>query len=392
MITKEFLHKITRERPVGSQANGEIITLLQSHIPQSSYDVQTLPFPAQTWKDGPSYLKLDGCTYPIAASPFSKPYCGAGEIIVISTFDQLSKAQLFGRIILLAGEIAQEQIMPKDFPFYYPETHQQINDLLELMQPAAIIAVTGKHPSCGLDPFSMFEDGNFTVPSAYISAKALSLERACGQMAEVCITSEVAKVKSYQLVAQRKNCAIEKKKIVICAHMDTKYGTPGALDNATGVYILMRMLHKLAAYAGEYCLEFVPFNGEEYYAATGEVTYLEYLQDKLDTIALVINVDLVGCQDSQTAISTYNLPEEIKARLHSQIAANSAIVEGEPWVEGDHSIFAFRGVPTLAAVSSNFRDGAMGITHTPGDTLDRVDLGLVEATADFFVEFINSLQ
>ena len=263
--------------------------------------------------------------------------------------------------------------------------------LFRSSQPAAIIAVTGKHPSCGLNPFAMFEDGSFTVPSAYISAKALPLEQVSGQRAEVSIVSEVAEVTSYQLVAKRKAGAAKEKKIVICAHMDTKYGTPGALDNATGVYILMQMLHKLADYAGEYCLEFVPFNGEEYYAAKGEVAYLDYLQNKLETIALVINVDLVGCQASKTAISTYNLPEDLGAKLQAQIAANDDIVEGEPWVEGDHSIFAFQGVPTLAAVSSTFREGAMSITHTPDDTLDRVDLRLVEATADFLVDLINSL-
>jgi len=38
-----------------------------------------------------------------------------------------------------------------------------------LTKPKAIIAVTGKNPACGLDPFPMFEDGNFSVPSAYVT-------------------------------------------------------------------------------------------------------------------------------------------------------------------------------------------------------------------------------
>ena len=41
-------------------------------------------------------------------------------------------------------------------------------ELFERKQPAAIIAATGKHALCGLQPFSLFEDGNFMIPSAYI--------------------------------------------------------------------------------------------------------------------------------------------------------------------------------------------------------------------------------
>ncbi len=44
--------------------------------------------------------------------------------------------------MLVRGELAREQLMPKNFPFYQPEEHQRIIHLLEAQKPLAIIAAT----------------------------------------------------------------------------------------------------------------------------------------------------------------------------------------------------------------------------------------------------------
>ena len=76
-----------------------------------------------------------------------------------------------GKILLLRGEIAKEQIMPKNFVFYNPEEHQRIYRLLEEKQPAAIISATTRNPELAgaVYPFPMFEDGDFDIPSAYMT-------------------------------------------------------------------------------------------------------------------------------------------------------------------------------------------------------------------------------
>lgn len=57
-------------------------------------------------------------------------------------------------------------MQPKDYPFYYPEEHKAIIELLEAKKPAAIIAVTGGTLMSGLRPFHLIEDGNFHIPVA----------------------------------------------------------------------------------------------------------------------------------------------------------------------------------------------------------------------------------
>lgn len=65
--------------------------------------------------------------------------------------------------------ITKAPLSPKDYPFYYPDEHKNIITLLEQKQPAAIIAVTGPTTLNGKDPFPLFEDGNFLIPSASIN-------------------------------------------------------------------------------------------------------------------------------------------------------------------------------------------------------------------------------
>lgn len=57
------------------------------------------------------------------------------------------------------------------------------------------------------------------------------------------------------------------RKVVICAHIDThnsKDGTPGALDNASGVVVLLMLAELLENYNGHLGIEIVALNGEEY--------------------------------------------------------------------------------------------------------------------------------
>ena len=104
-------------------------------------------------------------------------------------------------------------------------------------------------------------------------------------VARVSIQTKNKQQNSYQLVAQRRNKS-NHGKIIVCAHMDTKYHTQGALDNAVGVAVLLEAAERLVN--SNYNIDIVPFNGEEYYEASGEVEYLKYMNSGKDRVSLVI--------------------------------------------------------------------------------------------------------
>ena len=123
----------------------------------------------------------------------------------------------------------------------------------------------------------------------------------------------------------------------------------------------------------------------------GEMAYLEHYGREIGKIRLGINVDAAGYKGSRTAVSAYNLDEARQSWLNGEIAKFKRMERGPEWVESDHSIFVFRGVPCLTLTSSNLREEVMKISHTPQDTTAQVERELLVEAADFIAEVVNGL-
>ena len=121
----------------------------------------------------------------------------------------------------------------------------------------------------------------------------------------------------------------------------------------------------------------------------GQLAYLEEYGKEIGRIRLAINIDAAGAKGSKTAVSAYNLDDDRLAWLDGEIARFPQMERGPEWVESDHSIFVFRGVPCLALTSSTLREEVMGLTHTARDTVDLVDRALLVEAADFIVGLVN---
>ena len=59
--------------------------------------------------------------------------------------------------------------MPKSFSFYNSEHHQKIISLLEEKKPSAIVTIVD-------NDISIFEDGDFDIPSVYVTKEVLLKE------------------------------------------------------------------------------------------------------------------------------------------------------------------------------------------------------------------------
>ncbi len=380
---------ITKERPIGTTANDEVLDFLEEQFKNMNYSIQSLPFDCVVWEKGKSTLEVDNFIFEVQPSPFSVPFNGSGKLCIVKTVEQLKSINCEDSIILMAGKLTENPLQPKNFPFYYPEDHKQLISLLEEKHPKAIIAVTGKNPVSGQNPFPLFEDGNFLIPSCNINNHIFSQIEAMlnlNTVTHLTIDSNKAPAKSRQILAFRK-AGKSTGKIVICAHMDTKYNTPGALDNASGVAVLLKVAELLKDV--KCSIDIVPFNGEEYYGACGELEYLKLIDSQSDNIELMINIDSPCHKGAKTAISSYNLPENISLITNSLMDGNKAIIQGQTWYAGDHAPFVFRGIPCLAVSSSDLFNGALEYTHTPKDTLDTIDFEMVNSTAEYLAEVIS---
>jgi len=361
-------------RHVGSSNNKVAIDYFEKMIKDSGFTTERQEFDCIDWESGKTSLNIDSVLYKVFPSPYSLSCDLRAELISAKSLDVLNSLDVEGKVLLLHGQIAREQVMAKNFVFYNPDEHKAIISTLESKKPAAIIAATGKNPELagGWYPFPMFEDGDFDIPSVYMKdIDGVKLLDHVGEIVELQIESQRIPSTGCNIVATKKGEVEER--IVICAHIDTKKSTPGALDNGTGLSILLLLADILKNYNGKYTLEIVALNGEDYYSAPGQMKYLEENESRFSNIKLVVNIDAAGSRNVTTAFSFYEVPAAFQKVFENNIKSRRACMIGDPWYQGDHSIFIQRGCPAIAVTSENFMELCTEVTHTEKDTVDLVD-------------------
>jgi aminopeptidase YwaD len=378
------------ERSVGCEGNRRASSFFEKELSSLDWQTEISELDVMDWEDGGATLQVADQSYNVLVSPYSLGCSVQAPLISASCLDEIQRQEITGNILLLYGDIAKEQLMPKNFVFYNPEEHQNIIALLEQKQPAAIISATGRNAALagGVYPFPLIEDGDFNIPSVYTTEQEGKNILSCiGKPAVLQSRSTRIPAKAYNVVARKRENADER--IVITAHIDAKKGTPGAIDNATGVVTLLLLAELLKDYAGDRMLEIVAFNGEDYFAVPGQMDYIRKNQGRFENIALNINIDGAGYKEGKTAFSFFGLPEDMKDKVSSVLAEYDGITEGIQWPQGDHSIFIQQGCPAIAVSSKWFIDhmDSQGITHTPKDNIDIVDYRKVIEIA----EALNSL-
>jgi aminopeptidase YwaD len=175
------------------------------------------------------------------------------------------------------------------------------------------------------------------------------------------------------------------------AHLDSKEGSPGAVDNATGTAALLAIGDLLAGQRLPVAVELVPMNGEDHYSVGGEHRFVADNAGRWEEIVLAVNLDAVGARDAGTAVSLYGCPPWLEHHIDRVMARHPTVERGDAWYESDHSIVAMHGRPAMALTSTTFRDLCASITHTPRDTLDIVAAEPVAAAAEFVADVLRSL-
>jgi aminopeptidase YwaD len=338
------------------------------------FETDSHEFKCIDWEADGASLTVGDVRFEVFPSPYALGCRVRSPLAVVSSIEELKTTSIAGHIVLLRGEIAKEQIMPKNFPFYNPESHRMIIELLESGRPEAIITATSRDPAMvgGQYPFPLFEDGDFDIPSVYCTdVEGERLVRYADK--QIDLVSRTRRIPSTGCNVIARHRAGADRRIVLVAHIDSRIGTPGANDNASGVVVLLLLAEHLEDYAGNTGIEIVAMNGEDYFSNPGEQQYLAMNQDRLGEIVLAINLDDVGYHKGKVAYSLYECPDQITRLVDDVFSEQKRIVPGESWVQGDHSLFVMNGRPALALTTDRIAEAMAEITHTPKDTIETVN-------------------
>ncbi len=380
-------------RTLGTDGNRRATLYVEEQLAAVGWQCERQEFTCLEWIANGASLTAGGAQWSVLPGPWSLPGAVEAPLFACSTVEGIEGApDLSGRILLLHGLVTDEQLMPKRFPFYNPEEHQRIYAAIESKHPAAVLAATSRNPSLagGIYPFPLIEDGDFDIPSAYMTdAEGARLLAAAADTVRLEICSERRPALGWNVVARKGSDFAHP--IVLCAHIDAKDGTPGAIDNAAGVVTLLQTAVLLSDYGAKQGVEIVIFNGEDNYAAAGEVEYLRRLGPAVRNVRLAINVDGAGYRESATAWSLYGCTPPMEATLRAALCGRDGLVEGEPWFQSDHAVFVQAGAPALAFTTADFVDVWAHIAHTAADTPELVDCDALVSLAHAIRAVITAL-
>lgn len=153
-------------------------------------------------------------------------------------------------------------------------------------------------------------------------------------------------------------------KILICAHYDTMFNTPGAYDNASGVAVLLNLAALLKKYNMRKNVELV-FMGAEEWNLAGSDAYAQHLvatgKEKID---FVINIDGLG---RGNVLEAWVGPEKVERELlhfFNQVYKRDIYVKTPPPPGSDHTPFYNLGIPVCM-----FTINDQEIIHSSNDIL-----------------------
>ena len=384
---KELQHLLEKiilefgERLTGSLKNKELAEYTKSYFEKNGYHVEKQSFSCIDWNESGVKLLFNGKKISAEASYYSPGCQVEAEYVKISTIADLEKSNLENKIAVLFGELTAEQLMPKSFTFYNPEHHQKIISLLEMKNPAAVVTIVDNDTS-------VFEDGDFNIPSAYISKD--EGEKILKEEGTISLTIRAERTPSTGSNIIARINEDRAKKIVITAHLDTKYGTPGVLDNGTGIAIILFLSKLINPEMTDYCLELLLLNGEDYYSTPGQIKYMEEYLNPENNIDLAVNCDGLGLKNSKAAIAKMGIPEEKEMIINQLIERRKDFEIIDPWVEGDHMLFQTNNIAAIALTSKNIFEMIDNIIHTEKDRIELVDYEKINEVIIFLKDLIKN--
>ncbi|MDP2299729.1 MAG: M28 family peptidase [Actinomycetota bacterium] len=378
------------DRHVGGPGNDAANEMVATRLAGLGFDVRRTGFDCLEWEHGEAFVEVGGERFDLHVGPYSPPCVTHATLIEVRDIEHLEKSVIAGAVVLLTNEIAAHQVMPKNFPFYNPEEHRRIVAALEHFGPAAVIAATGRDPEMvgGQYPFPLFEDGDLDIPNAYMTAEdGKALRKFDGDLVRIRIESRRLPATAEQVVATLPGD--RPGRIVVTAHIDSRRGSPGGLDNASGVATLLTLAGLLAGYEHGPTIEIVPFNGEDDYAAHGEILWLAENEGAMDDIELGINIDDLGWRGTVNHVSLYACPPEVEASVRGALDSFPDMAEGPQWFQSDHAIFGIHGRPAIALATSDIAGFMADYAHSEKDTADLADPALIAGAARFVRDVIG---
>ncbi len=185
-----------------------------------------------------------------------------------------------------------------------------------------------------------------------------------------------------------------KAEILIIAHLDTIFNTPGANDNAASVIVMLMLAHAASGKQNNHTLTFIASDSEEYvFEGAYHYAASRIADNTMKDIKYVLNFDSLTYGPNLWINSKDQEVKDMIRDIHKDLRIESTPIYGEN--DGfvmDSLPFKPSGAKALHANSRGYDEKTLPVYHRPDDTADKVPLDCVEISFQVFDEFIKRVD
>ncbi len=182
-----------------------------------------------------------------------------------------------------------------------------------------------------------------------------------------------------------------RKEILVIAHLDTIFNTPGANDNAASVVVMLMLAHAAAGRENNHTLTFIASDSEEYvYEGAYHYAGGRIADNTIRDIKYVLNFDSLTYGPNLWINSKDQGVKDMIRDIHNDLNIQSTPIYGEN--DGfvmDSLPFRPSGARALHANSRGYDEKTLPVYHRPDDDAESVPLDCVEISFQVFDEFIK---
>jgi len=386
---EQFIRSLSVEigaRPAASDNHQKAVALIDSEFKAAGLNTQVLEYPCPEWHFEEVSLSDDKKNYSAIPNIYTLPCEICSEYVAAFSMEELKELALEKKILILGGELTKKTFIARNFDIFKEDYQEEILDFLEKNKPSAIIAIS--HEEDYVMP--LFEDSDFKIPSVTVSKTVgENILNAGSSKLTLKIKSCLREGKSGNVIAQT-NQNIEER-MIICGHFDTKFFTPGAIDNATGTATLLVLSQILSELELKKQVEFVAFGSEDTFFP-GDRTYFEREAFESEKIKLAVNIDSVIMKGEENSVIFLCEDETINQKMRTIKDNTPEIKEVPPYFEGDHAFFAMRGISVVSLSSTNVHDYIDRVIHTENDTMEKTEPERIMEVIEFIVNLIRAFD
>jgi len=181
-------------------------------------------------------------------------------------------------------------------------------------------------------------------------------------------------LKGVNVVGKLKATIPSEEYVIFGGHYDSERGSPGAIDNATGIALSIGIIKKLIQLEERHINFMIVFFDQEEDGNLGSKAFASYLKKEKIKVHSVHSIDMLGWDENNDRSFEIDLPAvELEKIYNVEADKNQVLVNKNNLESSDHKSFVDQGFTTVGVSEDIVKGDTTPHYHKSSDTYDTVN-------------------